>query len=311
MGRATKTTRQPRGYRGDMDLLSAMRLYIRVVERGNVSLAARDLGVSQSTISERLARLEEHLNAKLLHRSSRSLSTTDIGAEFYLRSKRVLELASLADETPNAVQSHSLRGTLRIATPSCLGGLILPPILDGFRRQHPDLNCELHFSDGPAAPFVDGADITLQFNTPDAHPPALGTLPRVLVAAPAYLQRHGWPQHPADLSTHGFIMDASDNEPQGLALLGPQGLLTAPVSPAWVVGNWRSVRTLVLNGAGIGIVPEKAVCEALADGRLQRLLGAFPVPARPVYLLHRRSDVSQEKITLAVRHIQADFRTGC
>src|SRR5690348_16138747 len=98
-----------------MDLLVAMRVYVRVVDRGSMSAAARDLGMGQPAVSERIDRLEQYLGTRLLHRNTRKLSVTDVGAAFYERSKQVLESADDALTVANGDQS--LRGTLRIAAP--------------------------------------------------------------------------------------------------------------------------------------------------------------------------------------------------
>lgn len=271
-----------------MDLLAAMRIYVRVVERGSMSAAARDLGLGQPAVSERIERLEHHLGVRLLRRNTRAVSITDVGMLFYERSKRVLEAA----EDAQAVVAHddsALRGTLRIAAPQGLGEVVLPSILLRLRKQHPQLNIDLLLNDRVVDPITEGVDISLRLGAPgEGHfvVRKLGHVRRVLLAAPAYLARHGTPTKPHELAAHPFIRVTGLFSDGQLPLISAQqAMLQAPVNVAWSVSHWRPAYTLLLAGAGIGVLQEPVCAEAIATGQLKSLLPDNIVPGFDLHAL--------------------------
>jgi DNA-binding transcriptional LysR family regulator len=265
-----------------MDLLAAMRIYVRVVERGNMSRAARDLGIGQPAVSERIEGLEQHLGVKLLRRSTRALSCTDAGSIFYERSKRVIQAADDACADIIDEEDRALRGTIRIAAPQGLGEIVLPKVLLRIREQHPQLHIELVLNDQMVDPVIEGVDISLRLGTLAdgnfiARP--LGEVRRLLLASPEYLARHGNPQRLDELCNHPFIRVMGVFNDGVLRLRdSKQSLITASIVSAISVSHWRPVYELLLSGAGIGVLQETACGEALESGRLVRLLPQYTVP---------------------------------
>jgi DNA-binding transcriptional LysR family regulator len=272
-----------------MDLLAAMRVYVRVVERGSMSAAARDLGVGQPAVSERIERLEQDLAVRLLHRNTRSVSMTDAGTRFYESSKQVLEAAEDARATVTP-DGHTLRGTLRIAAPQAFGEVVLPSVLLRMRGQHPQLKIDLVLNDRIVDPVTEGVDVSLRLGHPGegnfvAH--RLGHVRRVLVAAPTYLAKHEVPTKPHQLAAHPFIRVAGLFSDGQLRLISArQAEVQAPISIAWTVSHWRPVYTLLLDGAGIGVLQEPTCAEDLAAGRLTRLLPDHVVPGFDLHALY-------------------------
>ncbi|WP_266159418.1 LysR family transcriptional regulator [Dyella silvatica] len=271
-----------------MDLLAAMRIYVRVVERGSMSAAARDLGLGQPAVSERIERLEQHLGTRLLRRNTRAVSITDVGMLFYERSKRVLEAAEAAQAVVTQ-DDKTLRGTLRIAAPQGLGEVVLPLLLLRMREQHPQLNIDLLLNDRVVDPVTEGVDISLRLGPPGEGnfvARKLGHVRRVLVAAPSYLARHGIPNKPYELAAHPFIRVTGLFNDGQLPLLGArQAMVQAPVSVAWSASHWRPVHTLLLAGAGIGVLQAPVCAEAIADGQLKPLLPDYQVPGFDLHAL--------------------------
>jgi DNA-binding transcriptional LysR family regulator len=270
-----------------MDLLAAMRIYVRVVERGSMSAAARDLGIGQPAVSERIERLEAHLGARLLRRNTRAVSMTDAGLLFYERSRQVL-LA--ADEAQAAVAQDSqvLRGKLRIAAPQGLGEVVLPSILLRLREQHSQLDIDLVLNDRIVDPITEGVDISLRLGQPGEGnfvARRLGHVRRALLASPEYLAKHGAPTKPHELAAHPFIRVAGLFGDGQLRLSCKRETLQAPVSVAWSVSHWRPAYTLLLAGAGIGVLQEPVCAEALAGGQLIRLLPDYAVPGFDLHAL--------------------------
>jgi DNA-binding transcriptional LysR family regulator len=264
-----------------MDLLVAMRVYVRVVERGSMSAAARDLGMGQPAVSERIDRLEQYIGARLLLRNTRKLSVTDVGAAFYERSKQVLENADDALTVANGDQS--LRGTLRIAAPHGVGEMILPSILLEMRKRHPLLKIDLILNDRIVDPVTEGVDLSLRLGDLGEGSfiaRKLGHVRRVLVASPAYLNEHGTPMTPDALATHPFLRVSGLFNSGRLPLIDPNGQTElAAVDIALSTSHWRPLHRLLLDGAGIGVLQEPVCAEDLAGGRLIRLLPGFIVPS--------------------------------
>ncbi|MFK0162563.1 LysR family transcriptional regulator [Rhizobium sp. NPDC090279] len=271
-----------------MDLLVAMRVYVRVVERGSMSAAARDLGMGQPAVSERIDRLEQYLGARLLTRNTRKLSLTDVGAAFYERSKQVLESADDALTVVNGDQS--LRGTLRIAAPHGIGEVMLPSILLQMRKQHPLLKIELILNDRIVDPVTEGVDISLRLGDLGEGSfiaRKLGHVGRVPVASPDYLALHGTPTKPEDLADHAFLRVSGLFNGGRLPLIGPDRQIElAAIDIVLSTSHWRPLHRLLLDGAGIGVLQEPVCAEDLAGGRLIRLLPEFTVPGFDLHALY-------------------------
>ena len=271
-----------------MDLLVAMRVYVRVVERGSMSAAARDLGMGQPAVSERIDRLEQYLGTRLLLRNTRKLSVTDVGAAFYERSKQVLE--SAADALTVVSGDQSLRGMLRIAAPHGVGEMILPSILHQMRKRHPLLKIELILNDRIVDPVTEGVDISLRLGDLGEGSfiaRKLGHVSRMLVATPTYLEQEGTPTSPGELADHPFLRVTGLFNNGRLPLVAEDGQTElAAIDIAVSTNHWRPLHTMLLDGAGIGVLQQPVCAEDLANGRLIRLLPGFVVPGFDLHALY-------------------------
>jgi DNA-binding transcriptional LysR family regulator len=296
-----------------MDLLAAMRIYVRVVERGSMSAAARDLGIGQPAVSERIERLETHLGVRLLRRNTRAVSMTDAGLLFYERSKQVLHAAEAATA---AVTQHDreLRGTLRIAAPQGLGEVVLPPLLMRLREQHPQLDIDLVLNDRVVDPMTEGVDLSLRLGSPGEGnfvARRLGHVRRLLLASPEYLARHGTPTRPHELAAHPFIRVAGLFGDGQLRLHAARQVLTqVPVNTAWSVSHWRPVHSLLLAGAGIGVLQEPVCAEAVATGQLIRLLPDYTVPGFDLHALFPAAKPIPSKTRAMLALLEAHWADG-
>ncbi|MEW6642722.1 MAG: LysR family transcriptional regulator [Pseudomonadota bacterium] len=275
-----------------MDLLSAMRIFIRVVERGSLSAAARDLHLGQPTVSERIDRLEQQLGVRLLARTTRSVTTTEAGERFYERAKGAVEAADDALAAAGA-RDGALSGTLRIAAPHGLGEVTLPPLLIRFQAQHPQLAIDLTLNDRFVEPVVEGVDLSLRIGAiSDGHFVArhIGPVERVMLAAPAYLARIAAPRTPDELIAHPFIRIAGLAPHNRLRLTGPDGAaIEAPIRTAFRANHWRPLRDALLAGAGIGAL-HRTVCAAeITDGRLVPVLPDYRFTPLDVHALYPAS----------------------
>ena len=271
-----------------MDYLAAMRVFVRVVERENMSAAARDLGIGQPAVSERIDRLETQLGTRLLQRNTRRVSVTQAGHVFYERCKVAIEaaehaLASLDDPA-------SVRGTLKIAAPHALGEVAIAPLLQRLREHHPRLRIELILNDRMVDPVTEGVDISLRLGTLGEGgftARRLGKMGRRLVASPAYLERHGDPSTPADLGRHAFLRVAGLFNDGRITLTAQNNRQTSvPVETAFVVSHWRPLHRLLMNGAGIGVLQDVVCADSISEGRLKQILPEFTLEGFDLHALY-------------------------
>ncbi|SDH68143.1 LysR family transcriptional regulator [Paraburkholderia phenazinium] len=263
-----------------MNLLEAMRIYVRVVERESISAAARDLDMGQPAASERIERLEKYLGCRLLLRSARAFNCTPEGLTFYERSKRILTAVEQAvAEVSN--DGQELKGTIRIAAPHCFGETIVPEALTRVRATYPQLDLELVLNDRIVDLVTEGVDISFrlgQLGEGAFIARQLGQVGRVLVAAPDYLSQHGPIAEPSDLVKHPFVRVQGMFGTEQLPLRHVATVVeSAPIRTAVKTSHWRPMYEMILSGVGIGVLEEPACVAGLADGRLVRLLPEFEV----------------------------------
>ncbi|MFL9865390.1 LysR family transcriptional regulator [Paraburkholderia fungorum] len=263
-----------------MNLLEAMRIYVRVVERESISGAARDLSIGQPAASERIERLETYLGCRLLLRSARAFNCTPEGLIFYERSKKILLAVEQAvAEVSN--EGQDLKGTIRIAAPHCLGETVVPEALTLVRAAYPQLDLELVLNDRTVDLVTEGVDISFRLGPLGEGAfiaRQLGQVGRALVAAPGYLSQHGPITESSDLVKHAFIRVQGMFGTEQLPLRHMASVVeSAPIRTAIKTSHWRPMYEMILSGVGIGVLEEPACVDALADGRLVRILPEFEV----------------------------------
>ncbi len=254
-----------------MDRLQALEAFVRTVQQGSFSAAARDLGVTQSTVSKWVAALEAELDVKLLDRTTRSLRTTPAGARLLEEGRSLL---SHWADTVDQVRHQPLAGLLRVGLPAVFGSLHVVPLLPAILDQFPGLRLDLRFSDRRTALLTTDHDLLLRLGpTPDSSHQArlLGRSRRVLVASPAYLADRGQPVHPTDLALHTILPHLG---PPDAPWTLQHGDSTAKVSPPAIVTCNHSQAALQLAEAGLGIarLAEWLVARAVSCGRLVEVL---------------------------------------
>lgn len=254
------------------DRLSALRLFVRVARRGSFSAGGRELGVPQPTVSRVISQLESDLGAALFTRTTRAVTLTDAGTDFLARVEPIL--AEL-EEAEHAVRgTGELRGVLRVGLSSSFAIREVAPRLPDFMERHPKLRVELITSDQRQDFVSEGVDVGLRFGPlPDSTATAkrIAVLPRVVLAAPSYLERAGTPLTPTDLTAHSVIVTPSR--------LGRSWSFTRKGKTTSVTVHGRLVVTfnevgLAAAVAGLGLLSMTlgAVRKELAEGRLVRVL---------------------------------------
>lgn len=257
-----------------MDSLSGILAFVQVAETRSFSDAGRQLGVSSSAVGKSVARMEERLEVRLFHRSTRSVTLTAEGALFLERCRRILaEIA--AAELELADTRAAPRGKLRISLPLVSG--LMMPVLTAFMHRYPDIELDVDFSDRLVDIVEEGFDAVVRTGEPaDSRLVSrrLGVFELVLVASPDYLKRRGVPEKPADLLGHACLQHKFPTtgrfEPWPLRPLPGEAL---PELPATMICNTTEALVQVAQaGLGIACLPDFMVQEALRRGELRRVL---------------------------------------
>jgi DNA-binding transcriptional LysR family regulator len=264
-----------------------MRTFVRTLELGSLSAAARESGTTQPTVSKLLAQLEQELAVRLFERSTRGLSPTEQGQQFYRDARLVLEQY---DAAVSALQGMSGKpsGTLRINAPVALGQYRLNAIVQQFLAAHPGIGIELILNDRFVDLVEEGVDIAFRLGgvpPPDAVGRRLATIPRMLVASSAYLAARGTPATPQELAAHDFVRFAWT--PGNALLLTREGEeVQVSTSSRYRVNNALAIREALTLGSGIGICPEWLVRDLLDSGELVRVLPDWSASPQDLYLLY-------------------------
>jgi len=268
-----------------MDRIELMNVFVRLFETRSFSATARDLGMTQPTVSKRLQVLEKSLGARLVERNTRGLRPTDAGALYYDRCKRWLTEMQDVEEQLGSARRVS-RGRLRLSVPVSLGQVQLARIALRFQRQHPGIQLDLALTDRRVDLVKEGIDVAIRVGRVGAIDVVARELARyepILVASAAYLERHGNPNSFAELQSRRILYYGERDE---CILLGDQRH-KVPRDRDLVVGDPLSLREAIREGIAIGMISPWLVEEDIEQARLVHVLPkahgeTFPVQA--VYL---------------------------
>lgn len=260
-----------------MESLNGIAFFVQAAETRSFSEAGRILGVSSSAVGKSVARMEERLGVRLLHRSTRSITLTNEGALFLERCRRILceiEAAELElSETQQAPQ-----GRLRISLP--LVGMLVMPALTAFMRRYPDIELDVDFSDRLVNVIEEGFDVVMRTGEPtDSRLMArqVGNYRLQLVASPGYLADHGTPKVPEDLANHACLQHKFPSTGK----FEPWPLKRVEGEPEWVVPTTMACNTsaalldVAVAGLGIACLPDFMVRQAIERGELVSVLDEY------------------------------------
>ena len=270
-----------------MDTLHAMRVFVRTLELGSLSAAAREFGTTQPTVSKWLAQLERQLRVRLVERSTRGLSPTEQGQRFYVDAKRIVEQYDAAVGDVQGMTGQAA-GLLRINAPVALGQFRINAMVQRFMAEHPAIDVELILNDRFVDLVEEGVDVAFRLGgtlPPDAIGRHLATVPRFLVAAPAYLARRGVPVVPDDLSMHDLVRFAWTPGNTVELFRGDQQV-RVPASSRFRVNNALAIREALVLGSGIGVCPDWLVRDLLESGELVRVLDGWAARPQDLTLLY-------------------------
>jgi len=287
-----------------MDNLSGIAVFVQAAENRSFTEAGRMLGISSSAVGKTIARLEERMAVRLFHRSTRSITLTAEGTCFLERCRRILcEVEAAQAELSQA--SGEPRGVLRVSLPHA--GDRMMPIMTDFMRKYPEIELHLDLSDRMVDVIEEGFDAVLRTGEPQDSrlmSRRVGTFSLVIVASPAYLKRHGTPGHPRDLEAHACLLHRFPAS--GKIERWPLRGKTQPTLSAALVCNAVDGQIYAATqGLGLACVPDFIVSDAIAAGKLKRVLDDHVSHTGKFWLLWPSSRHASPKLRAFIEHMSA------
>ncbi len=273
---------------GDVNL-NRLAIFAALVRAGSFTLAAEELGMTKAMVSQHLARLEQELGVTLLMRSTRRMSLTEAGATFHADCVRILAEADAAIERVGESRDTP-RGTLRLTASLDYGIAVLVPKLARFMRQYPAVQVDLVLSDHITDVIAERFDLAIRggwLRDSTLRSTRIGGFRQLLVAAPAYLAEHGTPRRPEDLAAHGAIAMSALPAPLRWVFTAQGGARRTVRPRAHAQANTASaVRSLVLAGTGLAVLPDYLVEADIRAGVLVALLAQYRLPEGGVHAVY-------------------------
>ena len=271
-----------------MNDFRALNAFVRVVERGSVSAAARDRGLSQPAMSRLIVGLERALGTRLLERGYDGMRVTPGGRVFYAGSRGLIEDLGQLTRTLKR-QTEQAEGRLRVTASVAMCLLHVRRWVQEFLERHPGIEIDLDANDR-RVDLVDGEfDVALRLGSSipgDQIARKLGVSSRMLVASPALLELKGVPLHPANLNELPFVGWTTDFEASTVRLNGPAGVAEVQMSPRLRLSCGILVREAICDGEGVGQLPLWIVADSLSAGRLVTLLPGWQCPPQDFFAVY-------------------------
>jgi len=290
-----------------MDRLHEMELFVRVVETGSFSAAARDLKLGQPSISKTIAALEERLGVRLLVRSTRQLAPTEAGTAFYERALRTITEANEAEAVAQGAGA-GLEGRLRICAPVTFARLHVVPKLGKFLDAHPRLRLELVMDDRMIDLVAENIDAALQLgnqNDSSLRVRKLAQAERYVVASPGYLARRGIPANPTDLLEHDGIVYGQSSGGQEWMFRRGSSETSIQLRTRLTLSAAEGVREAVLAGQGFAITSHWMFAPELASGAVVPVLTEWTLPAMELWVIYPSGKLTSTKARAFVKWFES------
>lgn len=294
-----------------MSYLDSLRVFVRVVELGSITAGGRDLRLSPAGASNRIKDLEARFGVRLLNRTTRTLTTTEIGQVLYDNARKVI---AALDEAEAVVASYSgtPQGVIRVVAPLGLGRRLVAPLIPRFCAENPEIEVRLRLSDRSVNIVEDAIDLAFFLGQPEDSAliwRKLSDCRRMLVASPDYLAREGVPQGPDDLKAHNCLLLRFPRSPEFYWVLEtPEGRRKMMVAGRYDADDGDVLTEWALAGAGIANRPRYEVAAHLAAGRLVEVLPDTPPVAAQFGVLQPHRQLQDPKVRLLVDFAARELR---
>ncbi|PBJ82677.1 LysR family transcriptional regulator [Lysobacteraceae bacterium NML93-0399] len=296
-----------------MDRIGDIALFLRVLDRGSISAAARSLDLSPALASQRIKRLEDALGVRLLHRTTRRLHPTPEGLRLAGEGRALVEALDGLAGSLRESGGQTIGGTLRVTMSASFGRQHVSPRLPRFLAAHPKLQLAVHMSDQQVDLVRDGFDLAIRIGALDDSRfvgRQLAPNPRVLVAAPEYLARHGTPYGPEDLHAHAcLVLTGSRGRQDRWRLRDEAGADTSVTVRGPLESNLGEVlRDAAIAGAGIAMHATWHVAEDLRQGRLVRVLPGYAPPPTGIHAVMPERAYVPPRTRAFIAFLEDEFR---
>ncbi|WP_135080429.1 LysR family transcriptional regulator [Terasakiella sp. SH-1] len=292
-----------------MNNLTGMMIFAQVIQSGSFSKAAEDLGMSKSSVSKKVSYLEDRLGVRLLNRTTRKLSLTEVGQVFYERCERIMSEAEEAELAITRLQDEP-RGQLKISAPVSFGVQHLGKPLAVFGTKYPDLSMDVQLNDRFVDIVDEGFDLAIRIGRlPDSSLIAkkVGSSRLVACAAPDYWEKHGNPQHPKDLVGHNCLIYTLARNSENWTYTENGQTETVKLSGNFTANNGNVISEMAIAGAGVCISPAFIVGPDLAKGRLVCVLEDYEVEPINIYAVYPHNRHLSAKVRLFVDFLKDWF----
>lgn len=288
--------------------LKSMVVFAQVIEQGNLSAAAKHLGLSRAVVSYHIKKLEAQLGIKLLNRSTRSIALTEAGSQYYQRCKVIVEQALAANQQIENLKNNPT-GLIKIACPVSVGLYTIVPALNSFRQLYPNIQLEVNLSDEVVNIIKEGFDIAIRgaaLADSSLQATKLSTLSTCLCASPEYLLKHGRPTNPAQLASHDWVVYKlatsvlelkKGNRSYSVKLKGNISTNNAAARTAFVEG-----------GHGLGRIPTYDALPKIHSGSLVQVLTEYQLKDIDVYAVFPPGATESKKCRLLIDYLKDYFK---
>jgi DNA-binding transcriptional LysR family regulator len=294
-----------------MNNLTGMMVFAQVVQSGSFSKAADELGMSKSSVSKKVSFLEDRLGVRLLNRTTRKLSLTEVGHVFFERCERIMNEAEEAELAITKLQDEP-RGQLKLSAPVSFGLVYLGKPLAEFVKRYPDLSVDLHLNDRYVDIVDEGFDMSIRIGRlPDSSLIAkkVGTSRLITVASPNYWKEKGKPAHPNDLIDHDCVSYTLALAPQ-VWMYEDQGKeLAVRIEPNHTANNGNVILDMVAAGAGVALSPSFICAPYLKEGSLETALVDYEKEPINIYAVYPHNRHLSAKVRMFIDHLKEWFQT--
>lgn len=294
-----------------MDRLTEMEAFATVVDQGGFTDAAKKMGISKSAVSKHVSSLEARLGARLLNRTTRRVSPTEIGLAYYDRARRVLNDAGEADALVTAMQSAP-SGTLRVSIATDFGVNHVSPILGDFLHAFPDITVNMVLNNRYVELISEGFDMAIrvgELEDSSLMARKICETQRRMIAAPKYFEDYGRPERIDDLNEHKLLHYSNSSAGNVWKLIAPSGELRQVRTAGWLtVNDGQSLLNAAVGGLGIAYLPSFLYAEPLRKGLLEDAMPDLPMDVQGVYAVYPPGRYIQPKVRAFIDYLVEAFR---
>jgi len=293
-----------------MDRLTEMEAFATVVDQGGFTDAAKKMGISKSAVSKHISSLEARLGARLLNRTTRRVSPTEIGLAYYDRARRVLSDAGEADALVASMQSAPA-GLLRISVATDFGVNHLSPILGDFLQQFPDITVNMVLNNRYVELISEGFDMAIRMGDLEDSSLRARKLTETqmrMIAAPSYFEKHGRPTRLDDLNSHKLLHYSNQASGNAWKITAPSGEERQIRSAGWLsVNDGQSLLNACIAGLGIAYLPSFLYANAMEQGQVVDVMPDLPIERTGIYAVYPPGRFTQPKVRAFIDFLVAHF----